>query len=180
MAVHRGRIDLLESHRQRDADLFRRTFSMDQIYPVELGCTPEDGIHGTPLAGATLLHMAIDYGELAIVEWLLAQGTPVDVRAATDADGFGGHTPLFGAAVSYMHRVCGGHPEYDSTKFVRLLLDRGADLNVRVALRKRDYDDNILKEYRDVTPVSWAERYHDPRVVSRAAVQLMRERGGVQ
>lgn len=36
MAVHRGRIDLLEAHLRRDPDLLGRTFSHAEIYPPEL------------------------------------------------------------------------------------------------------------------------------------------------
>ncbi len=38
MAMHRGRIDLLEAHLRRDPQLFSRTFSHEEIYPPELGC----------------------------------------------------------------------------------------------------------------------------------------------
>ena len=57
MAVHRGRIDLLERHLQTDPDLVRRTFSLEEIYPE---CGDYDangnalGIHGTPLEGTSL------------------------------------------------------------------------------------------------------------------------------
>jgi hypothetical protein len=33
MALHRGRIDLLEQHLRRDPELLRRTFSFEEIYP---------------------------------------------------------------------------------------------------------------------------------------------------
>jgi len=38
--------------------------------------------------------MCIDYGEMEIAQWLLDRGMDANVRAATDADGFGGHTLL--------------------------------------------------------------------------------------
>lgn len=52
MAVHRGRIDLLEAHLARDPHLLTRTFSHEEIYPPELGCHADDSLalHGTPLA----------------------------------------------------------------------------------------------------------------------------------
>ena len=56
--------------------------------------------HGTPLAGSTLLHMCVDYGELEIARWLLDRGMDVDAPAAVNADGFGGHTALFATVVS--------------------------------------------------------------------------------
>jgi hypothetical protein len=91
MALHRGRIDLLEEHLRRDPDLLRRTFRFEEIYPPELGCRDEIlATYGTPLAGATLLHMAVDYDEMEIARWLLARGMNVDAKAAVDASGFGG------------------------------------------------------------------------------------------
>jgi hypothetical protein len=60
MALHRGRIDLLEEHLRRDPGLLRRTFSHEEIYPPGMGCHDEVlATHGTPLAGATLLHMCV-------------------------------------------------------------------------------------------------------------------------
>jgi hypothetical protein len=93
MALHRGRIDLLEEHLHRDPRLLSRTFSHEEIYPPELGCHDEVlAVHGTPLAGTTLLHMCVDYDELEIARWLIERGMDVDTKAAVDADGFGGHT----------------------------------------------------------------------------------------
>ena len=60
MAVHRGRIDLLAEHLRRDPSLLSRTFSHEEIFPPSLGCHDEVlATHGTPLKGATLLHMAV-------------------------------------------------------------------------------------------------------------------------
>src|SRR5439155_1730772 len=42
MAVHRGRIDLLEDHLRRDPGLLTRTFSHEEIYPPELGCHADE------------------------------------------------------------------------------------------------------------------------------------------
>ncbi len=38
MAMHRGRVDLLEKHLRSDSGLVRRTFSHEDIYPPALGC----------------------------------------------------------------------------------------------------------------------------------------------
>ena len=178
MAVHRGRIDLLERHLDRDPGLLTRTFRHGEIFPPELGCHADEtlALHGTPLAGATLLHLCVDYDEVDIARWLIGQGMNVNVTAAVDADGFGGHTPLFACVVSYAWNL--GVRKDDA--FARLLLDHGADPNARASLRKRlrFTAHETMYEYRDVTPLSWGERFHAQPFVSRPAMQIIAERGG--
>ncbi|HET6202336.1 MAG TPA: ankyrin repeat domain-containing protein [Planctomycetota bacterium] len=182
MALHRGRIDLLEEHLRRDPGLLRRTFAHEEIYPPDLGCHDDVlATHGTPLAGATLLHMCADYDEIEIARWLLDRGMDVDAKAAVDADGFGGHTALFATVVSQPNfwMNYGGTPQV--APFAQLLLDHGADPNVRASLRKKlhpGYGEDTLHEYHDVTPFSWGERFHSKIFVSRPAMRLIAERGG--
>ena len=186
MALHRGRIDLLEEHLRRDPDLLRRTFTHEQIYPPELGCHDEVlATQGTPLAGATLLHMCVDYDELEIARWLLERGMDVDAKAAIDADGFGGHTALFATVVSqpnFWMNYTGG-PQV--APFTELLLEHGANPNARASLRKQlhpgygpKYDVETRYEYRDVTPLSWGKQFHAKVFVSEPAMKLIAERGG--
>jgi hypothetical protein len=181
MAMHRGRIDLLDEHLRRDPGLLRRTFSHQEIYPPELGCHNEVlALHGTPLAGSTLLHMCIEYDELEIARWLLERGMDVDAKAAVDAEGFGGHTALFGTVVSYPNFLGNYRGRLEDAPFARLLLDHGADPNARASLRKQleTGDDRSLHEYRDVTPLAWGERFHGRIFVSAPAMRLIAERGG--
>jgi hypothetical protein len=183
MALHRGRIDLLEEHLRLDPDLLKRTFAFEEIYPPELGGPAKgDETHGTPLAGTTLLHMCADFDEIEIARWLLDRGMNVNERARVDADGFGGHTALFGTVVSqpafWINHL--GRPA--NAAFTRLLLDHAADVNVRVSLRKElhpGYEIPGLYEYPDVTPVSWGERFHFRKLVNTAAIQMIRDAGGV-
>lgn len=183
MAVHRGRIDLLEAHLRRDPALLTRTYRFAELYPPELGCHDEvHATHGTPLGGASLLHLAIDHDEAEIVAWLLERGMDPDIRAEVDAEGFGGHTPLFSTVVAQPH-FWGNRMEHPpEAPFTALLLARGANPNIRCSLRKQlhpGYDgEHPLREYRDVSPVSWGERFEDPRFVSQAALRLLREVGG--
>lgn len=178
MAVHRGRIDFLEERLRRDPDLLSRTFSHEEIYPPELGCSADFSLalHGTPLAGTTLLHLCVDNDEVEIARWLLARGADVNAKAGIDAEGFGGHTALFGCVVSQTFRV--GLRRDDG--FARLLLDHGADPTARASLRKRlrFVADETMHEYKDVTPLAWGERFHDQDWVNRPAMRLIAERGG--
>jgi ankyrin repeat protein len=175
MALHRGRIDLLDEHLNRDAGLFNRRFSEMEIFPPELGLRPGDGLHLTPVAGTSLLHLAIEYDELEIALWLLQKGADANAPAAVDADGFGGHTPLFHAVVSLGAR--------DDAK-ARLLLKYGANPNARATIRKQlkdsgDPEKEKMVEYHDVTPIGYAQRLQEPMWVSQPAVELLRAYGGL-
>lgn len=176
MAVHRGRLDLLERHLTRDPELLSRTFAHREIYPPELGCSEDEtlALHGTPLAGGTLLHLAVDNDEVDLIEWMLARGADPNTPAAVDGEGFGGHTALFGCVVSQTYRV--GLRRDDA--LARVLLDHGADAAVRASLRKRlrFVEDESWHEYHDVTPVEWGERFHDASWVNTAAVESIRRR----
>src|SRR5262249_44274193 len=155
--------------------------SLEEIYPPELGCLLQQGdpFHGTPLAGATLLHLCIDYGEIEIVNWLLGHGMDVDAKAAVDANGFGGHTALFSCVVSYAYYVRSKYavPKPDDDPFAQLLLDRGADPNPRATLRTSIHG-NVMHEYHYVTPLGWGQCFHARELVSKPALRLIAERGG--
>ena len=174
IAFHRGRIDLLEDHLKRDPRLVGRRFTEAEIFPPELGFRPGDGLHVTPVSGATLLHLAIEYDELEIAAWLLDKGADVDARATIDAEGFGGHTALFHSVVTLGAR--------DDAK-ARLLLQHGANPNARATLRKQlrnegDAGEKPLLEFRDVTPIGYAKRFQEPSWVSQPALELLRLHGG--
>jgi len=182
MALHRGRIDLLEEHLRRDPNLLKRTFTHEEIYPPALGCHDEVlATHGTPLAGATLLHMCADYDEIEIARWLLDRGMNVDEPAALGSEGFGGHTALFATVVSQPNFWMNHRGQTPDAPFTRLLLDRGANPNARASLRKQlhpGYQIDGMHIYRDVTPVSWGEQFHFKELVNTAALRLIAECGG--
>lgn len=176
MALHRGRIDLLEEHLARDPGLPSRRFSHRDIYPAALGCHADEtlALHGSPLDGTTLLHMCVDFDEMAIARWLIEKGADVNATATVDADGFSGQTAMYGCVVSQPYRV--GRRKDDA--FARLLLDHGADLSIRATLSKRlrFVDDESRHDYRDVTAIEWGERFHDQDWVSKPVMRLLRER----
>ncbi len=159
MAFHRGRLDLLERHLQRDPQLLARRFSAAEIYPPDIcGAGQESGgMCGTPLDGGTLLHLAVDFDEQEIFDWLLGKGANANASAAVDEDGFGGHTPLFNAMVSCAY-LCG---RQRGAAMGRALLNRGADPRHRTSLRK--YLDWIERprwhETMVITPREWGQTF---------------------
>ena len=189
MALHRGRIDLLEDHLRRDPELLRRTFTHEEIYPPEFGCHDEVlATQGTPLKGTTLLHLCADYDELEIAHWLLDKGMDPNVRAAVDAEGFGGHTALFGTVISqpnfWMNYNDRGPYE---APFTQLLLDRGADPNIKASLRKKLHEGYAPKcdventyEYRNVTALEWGRQFHAKVFVSEPAMKLIEAAAGAK
>ena len=196
MAFHRGRFDLLEAHLEKDPALIHRRFAIEEIFPPEVGCRPTPyECMGTPVDGGTLLHLAVYWDELDTAEWLLDRGADVNARAAVDADGFGGHTPLFNAVVSqagfWMNYQKGWTQRPEDARFAELLLERGADPNPRASIRMRlgpGHGDPRIREFPDVTPLSWARRFgadtapgskHSELLfVNQAAVRVLMARGG--
>jgi hypothetical protein len=168
MAFHRGNISELEKHLRRDPRLMERRHPLREIFPPECGC-PNDGqsgMHWTPIDGATLLHLAIDFREREIFDWLLAHGADVNARAATDEDGFGGHTPLFNAV------VCGPWPDNGMTG---TRLKHGAAKDVRASMRKfLDWTEKPhWHEARDVTATEWGQGFPDKGWVNTEALRLL-------
>ena len=105
----------------------------------------------------------------------------VNTRAATDGDGFGGHTALFSTVVSQPNFWMNFGHRAQVAPFTELLLEHGADPNARASLRKQllpGYGPEALHEYRDVTPLSWGQRFHRQVFVSQPAMRLIADRGG--
>ncbi|MFY0651388.1 MAG: ankyrin repeat domain-containing protein [Cyclobacteriaceae bacterium] len=177
LAFHRGRIDLLTRHLKHDPDLVNRRFSLNEIFGSPFFRDKSDGLHLCPLEGTTLLHLAMEYDEREIMQWLVQNGADTNVTSTIDEDGFGGHTPLYHCTVNFV-------PE-DSSK-AAFLLEHGANPNHRCSLRKqlkytgkRHMED--VSEYKDVTPISFAEQWHfqGDRVRSAKTIELLKEAGGV-
>jgi hypothetical protein len=176
MAFHRGQVDRLKEHLQRDPRLIERRFSLREIYPPELGCADggSSGMHGTPVDGTTLLHLAIDYDEQEIFELLVAKGADVNARATVDADGFGGHTPLFSAFVSC---ACTNGRQREGA-MVRALLERGASTTMRASVRKfMDWVETPgWHEAREVTAAEWARGFPEQNWVNAEGLRLLERR----
>lgn len=153
----RGRIDLLANHLDADATLVNTRFPH-----LDIGIT---GARRLSLRGATLLHVAAEYGIPEAATLLLDRGADVNARALVDEAGVGGQTPIFHAVTQY---AGWGLP------VVQLLLDRGADLSVRVKLPGHYQRPGEVLE---CTPLGYALLF--PGNESKA-VTLLRERGGAE
>ena len=150
-----------------------------------MGCgDPIDATTGTPLGGTTLLHMCVEYDEIEIAQWLLDRGADPNAKAAIGKSGFGGYTPLFNTVVSQPNFWMNYRKRGPLVApFTRLLLDRGADPNVRASIWKRlhpGHGDTTRHDYRDVTPLSYGKRFHAPIFVSEPAMQMIRDAGGIE
>jgi ankyrin repeat protein len=113
----RGQLERLMEYLDADPKLIERRFP-----ELDFGQT---GARALTLRGATLLHVAAEYGNVEAVKLLLDRGADVNARATLDESGAGGQTPIFHAATQYQDR---GLP------VVQLLLERGADLSIRAKL----------------------------------------------
>ncbi len=102
----------------------------------------------TALLGASLLHVAAEYGNLAVAEKLIELGADVDARAALDASGLNGHTPLFHTVNSNANR---------SLPVMELLLNAGARTDI--LLKGITWGKGFEWETTcfDVTPISYAQ-----------------------
>jgi hypothetical protein len=102
----------------------------------------------TPLVGASLLHVAAEFGNVKATRTLLEMGADVEARASLDDYGLNGHTPLFHTVNSNDNRA---------EPILRLLLDAGARADVR--LQGITWGKGFEWETTcfDVTPISYAQ-----------------------
>ena len=109
----------------------------------------------TPLIGASLLHVAAEYGHLAAARALIELGADVNATAAVDEYGLNGHTPLFHTVNSNRNR---------SAPVMELLLDAGARPDVTLAGitwgKGFEWETTLF----DVTPLSYAQMGLLPQV----------------
>lgn len=112
----------------------------------------------TPLVGASLLHVAAEYGHVNAARVLLEMGAAVDARAATDEHGLNGHTALFHTVNAHDNR---------SEPILRLLIAAGARTDLRLAGIVWGQGFEWETTCFDVTPISYAQLGRLPQMHRR-------------
>ena len=137
--IHRGRLDLLKEALEKDSTLVHRRFP-----ELDYGAT---GARSLDLKGATLLHVAADYGDAEAIRLLLEHGADVNAPALIDERGVGGQTPIFHSATQF----------WDFGKeATKLLIERGANLSVRAKVPSYYEKPG---EFLVVTPLGYSARF---------------------
>jgi ankyrin repeat protein len=102
----------------------------------------------TSCEGVSALHLCAEFNSVACAQVLIKAGATVNAVADVDAEGFGGQTPIF-HAVNSIFNYC--------RPTLELLVDGGADLDVRLKGLLwgigADWETLLL----DVTPISYAQ-----------------------
>ena len=83
----------------------------------------------TSCRGVSALHICAEFNSTRCARVLLEAGGDANARADRDADGLGGHTPIF-HAVNSIFNYC--------RPVMEMLVDAGADLDARVLPRESD------------------------------------------
>jgi hypothetical protein len=158
LALLRGRLDHLAKLIDAEPALLTKRFP-------ELDCGQTGG-RSLLLRGATLLHVAAEYGDAAAVALLLDRGAAVNAPATVDEAGVGGQTAIFHAVTQFND---------DGLPVTQLLVERGADLTVRVKLPGHYERPGEIVE---CTPLGYALLFGSDS--QRRTVALLRERGAIE
>jgi Ankyrin repeats (3 copies) len=102
----------------------------------------------TSCRGVSALHLCAEFNSTRCARVLLDNGADVNARADQDADGLGGQTPIF-HAVSSIFNYC--------RPMMEILIDAGADLDIRVMSLLWGDSMNWETVVYDVTPISYAQ-----------------------
>jgi ankyrin repeat protein len=157
LEVLRRQLDRLAAQLDADPELVHRRFP-------ELDCGSTGG-RRLLLQGATLLHVAAEFGNVEAARLLLDRGVDINARATLDHAGVGGQTAIFHAVTQFGDR---GLP------IAQFLVERGADLRLRVTLPGHyERPDEVV----ECTPLGYALRFqNDSHSDKGSTVAFLRER----
>jgi len=160
LEVLRRQLDRLADQLDADSTLVHRR------YP-ELDCG-STGARRLLLQGATLLHVAAEFGNVEAARLLLDRGADVNARATIDSAGVGGQTSIFHAVTQFGDQ---------GLAMAQFLVERGADLSVRLKL-PGDYErpDEVV----ECTPLGYALRFQKESHSEGRTIAFLRERGAVE
>ncbi len=157
LQILRGRVDQLRELLDSDPGLVTRRFR-----EIDFGGT---GFRRLTLRGATLLHVAAEYGNVEAAQLLLERGADIDAQADLAEGGVGGQTPIFHAATQF---------DDFGLPMVEFLVKMGADLAREVRLPGH-YERS--EEVVDCTPLGYSQLF--PGRENRT-VAFLRDRGSTQ
>lgn len=165
LAIHAGDVKLLTGCIAKDPSLVGKRFpEVDYLaWPLHFGAP-------------TLLHIAADFGEVALVDLLLKAGFDPNVRAGPGESGCGYQTPVFHCVASQNGSGLG---------VLKLLIDRRADLGVTAKVAFPDEARGICDgagTTPTLKPLSLALRFENAPSSrnSRAAIATLRDAGAVE
>lgn len=138
LAIHRGDAELLGDLIDRDRSLLTRPFA-------------EMPYGNIPLAGATLLHCAVEFGEIECLNALLNHHADINIKADV-LDGIGGQTPIFHAI-----NTCGDGNFY-TLEYLVQRVGQSIDMSVKATWRGSDAVPLTPLEYSEK-----AQREIDPK-----------------
>ena len=160
LEVLRGRLDRLAEQLDADPQLVHR-----RLPELDFGST---GGRRLLLRGATLLHVAAEYGNVEAARVLIDRGADVNARETVDDSGVGAQTAI--------HAVT----QFGDTglPMARLLMECGADLRVRAKLPGHyERPDEVV----ECTPLGYALRFpDDPDADERGMVRFLREQRAIE
>jgi hypothetical protein len=102
----------------------------------------------TSCRGVSALHICAEFNSVRCARVLVENGADVNARADQDADGIGGHTPIF-HAVNSIFNYC--------RPVMEILVDAGADLDIRAKALLWGESMSWETVVYDVTPISYAQ-----------------------
>jgi ankyrin repeat protein len=161
LEVLRQQLDRLAAQLDADSTLAHRRFP-------ELDCGSTGG-RRLLLQGATLLHVAAEFGGVEAAGLLLDRGADVNARATVDAAGVGGQTAIFHAVTQFGDL---------GLRMAQLLVGRGTDLGLRVKLPGHyERPDEVV----ECTPLGYALQFQsESHSDTGSTVAFLRERGAAE